>query len=96
MFRKFENPWLFASRHRSALPGRKLPDVPQIREKEFGCCGKNRYCVCSTFSIEGFREDGERRLSHRQRTRASPIPKGTTSPAPLRDGPDLLLVIKRS
>jgi hypothetical protein len=26
----------------------------------------------STFSIEGFREDGERRLSHRQRHRKPP------------------------
>jgi hypothetical protein len=46
----------------------------------------------STFSIEGFREDGQRRLSHRQRHKAPRvIPNGTTSPAPLCDAPDLLL-----
>jgi hypothetical protein len=45
----------------------------------------------STFSIEGFREDGERRLSHRQRHRSlDRSPEGTTSPAPLRDATDLL------
>jgi hypothetical protein len=45
----------------------------------------------STFSSEGFSEDGERRLHTARGTESlDRSPEGTTSPAPLRDATDLL------